>query len=411
VYEVNLRQYSQSGSFYAFAEHLPRLKDMGVEILWFMPITPIGVVGRKMSAADLGSYYAVRDYWSTNEEFGTLDEWKGLVKNMHDMGFKVIVDWVANHTAPDHRWTVSNPEYYHRDNEGNILPPNEDWTDTRQLDHSNADMRKAMIDAMKFWITETGIDGYRCDMAKLVSPDFWKECITELKSVKDVLMIAEAEDPGYYEAGFDAQYTWSIFHAMKNLYNQNLSVQQFFSVIDDNFNKLGEKGLRLFFTSNHDENTWNGTEYDLFGDAVKCFTVLCFTMKQSLPLIYSGQEIPNKKRLQFFTKDPIEWGESYEMAGFYKTLIDLRKAHPSLAADASYRRVNTDNDNAIFAYIRESGSSKVLVLLNLSNSFLTFSIADTSIEGSWTKVFTGNKQDLSTPDFQLPPWGYDVYVL
>jgi alpha-amylase len=408
VYEVNLRQYSHSGSFAAFAEHLPRLKEMGVEILWFMPITPIGTLGRKMSVNDLGSYYAVRDYWSINEEFGTMDQWKQLVQKMHAMGFKVIVDWVANHTAPDHPWIVSHPEYYHRDGNGNPLPPNEDWTDTRHLDYSNRGMRRAMIDAMKFWITETDVDGFRCDMAKLVATDFWKECITELKGLKEILMIGEAEDPRYYEAGFDAQYTWSIFHAMKHLYNNNLSVHQFSDIIDDNFNKLGEKGERLFFTSNHDENTWNGTEYDLFGDAVKCFTVFCFTMKNSLPLIYSGQEIPNRKRLQFFTKDPIEWTGNYEMAPFYKTLLTLRKNNPALAIDAAYRKLATTEDSAIFAYQRESGASKVLVVLNFSAQSQQFTIPNALMD-TWTNVFTGEQKE--SRSYKLLPWGYEIYEI
>jgi alpha-amylase len=409
VYEVNLRQYSESGLFEAFAEHLPRLKNMGVEILWFMPITPIGVIGRKMTASDLGSYYAVRDYYEVSEEFGTMEEWKGLVRYMHEMGFKVIVDWVANHTSPDNPWTLSHPEYYHQDSNGNLLSPNADWTDTRQLNYDNPDMRRAMIDAMKFWITETGIDGYRCDMAKLVAPGFWKEAIAELKNIKDVLMIGEAEDPGYYQAGFDAQYTWSIFHAMKALYNSNMSVQEFAAIIDDNFNKLGEKGQRLFFTSNHDENTWNGTEYDLFGDAVKCFAVFCFTMKNSLPLIYSGQEIPNKKRLAFFTKDPIQWAETYEMEDLYKTLLSLRKNNPALSSEAGFRRLITSNDNAIHAYVREAANSKAIILLNLSRYPQTFTVEDNIVSGKVKDVFMDDQIDEIGQDFTLGPWGYLVY--
>lgn len=386
IYEVNLRQYSKEGTFAAFEKHLPRLKAMGIDILWFMPITPIGIIGRKMSNYDLGSYYAVRDYYAINEEFGTMEEWKTLVRNMHKMGFKVIVDWVANHTSPDHPWTLSHPEYYVQDEKGNIISPNADWSDTRQLNFDNSEMQTAMMEAMKFWITETNIDGFRCDMAKLVRTSFWKEAISQLRSIKNILMIAEAEDEGYYETGFDAQYTWSIFHAMKAVYRSHISIEEFAVIIDDNFSKLGEKGARLFFTSNHDENSWDGTDIQLFGNALKCFGILIFTMRGSLPMIYSGQEIPNEKSLAFFSKDVIDWEKEYKMTAHYKYIAELRKECPALCVDATYKRIVTGNDSSLLGYVREKEGSKILIVLNLSSHPQYFNI--------------------DSKDYNLNPWGY-----
>ncbi|CAN5234465.1 alpha-amylase family glycosyl hydrolase [soil metagenome] len=409
VYEVNLRQYSLSGSFTDFEKHLPRLQKMGVEILWFMPLTPIGITGRKMKAEDLGSYYAVKDYLLVNEEFGTLDEWKILVKRMHSMGFKIIIDWVANHTAADHVWITNHPEYYLRDEHGIILSPNEDWTDTKQLNFENNEMKAAMIAAMKFWITETDIDGFRCDMAKLINPDFWKTAITELRKSKNILMIAEAEDPGYYEVGFDAMYTWSIFHSMHELYHQQISLQQFNDIADRNFRDFGIDGLRLFFTSNHDENSWTGTEFELFGEAAKCFSVLCFTMYQSLPLIYSGQEVPNLNRLKFFEKDVIQW-HKFEMEEFYKTLLLLRKNTEALSADAALYKVTTTNNHNILCYSRLKNNSKVLVLLNLSDSWQSFVINDDNITGNAKNVFTKTHFYIQKGhQYHLSPWDFLVY--
>ena len=409
VYEVNLRQYSAAGTFKAFEKHLPRLKNMGIEILWFMPITPIGIEGRKMTSADLGSYYAVRNYRAVNKEFGTMKGWKSLVKHAHSLGFKVIIDWVPNHSSPDNPWIKNHPDFYVKDSAGAIIPPNPDWTDTRQLNYGNSELRDSMIDAMKFWIKETGIDGYRCDQASRVPLDFWKNAIAQLKKIKNVLMIAEAEDKGIYESGFDAMYTWTIFHAMHDLYKGNKSIPQFLKIVENNYASFGNAGYRLYFTTNHDENSWNGTEHELFGDAVKCFNVFLFTMKQSIPLIYSGQEVPNKKRLKFFVKDTISW-DKYTMAPFYKTLLTLRRRTPALAADASYAKLATTNDVAIFAYTREKEGHKIAVILNLSNQPQRFTIKEKTIYGQPMNVFLGVNEKLYREHvYSIEPWGYIVY--
>ncbi|MEP6595024.1 MAG: alpha-amylase family glycosyl hydrolase [Ginsengibacter sp.] len=409
VYEVNLRQYSAAGTFKEFEKHLQRLKNMGVEILWFMPITPIGIEGRKMTSADLGSYYAVRKYKAVSKEFGTMNDWKALVKHAHSLGFKVIIDWVPNHSSPDNPWTKNHPDFYVKDSAGNIIPPNPDWTDTRQLDYGNRELRDSMIDAMKFWIRETGIDGYRCDQASRVPLDFWKNAIAQLKKIKNVLMIAEAEGKGIYEAGFDIMYTWTVFHSMNDLYKGTKTLPEFLKIIDHNYTAFGSNGYRLYFTTNHDENSWNGTEFEKLGNAYKAFAVFTQTMYQSVPLIYSGQEVPNKKRLKFFVKDPIQWNK-YEMASFYKTLLKLRRNTPALAADASYKKLVTTNDVAIFAYLRQKAGYKVGVILNLSNQPQRFTIKEKEIYGQPLNIFLGVKEKLHREHvYSIEPWGYILY--
>jgi alpha-amylase len=408
IYEVNLRQYSQSGSFKDFQKHLPRLKQMGVEILWFMPITPIGIEGRKMSPTDLGSYYAVRNYKAVNEEYGTMEDWKALVKDAHAQGFKVITDWVANHSAPDNPWIKSNPEFYERDKDGKMIAPF-DWTDVRKLDYKNSVLRDSMIDAMKFWIRETGIDGYRCDVAAEVPIDFWRRCIAELKKEKDVFMLAEADNPDMHAAGFDATYGWYEFSIIAQMYSGKHNIDSLDKAIRYVDSAYPKDAYRMYFTTNHDENSWNGTEFERMGPGYKAFAVWTQTMAKSIPLVYSGQEVPNKRRLKFFTKDPIVW-DKYELAPFYKTLLTLRRQTKALAADASFTKLTTGIDKQVYAFMREKQGDRVAVMLNLSSKPARFVITQGLVEGDAKNVFTGAKEKISnTKEFRLEPWGYVVY--
>ena len=409
IYEVNLRQYSVSGSIKAFEKHLSRLKKMGVEVLWFMPINPIGVEGRKMTTSDLGSYYAVKDYKGFNEEFGTMGDWKAFVLHAHSMGFKVMIDWVANHSSPDNHWIKKHSNFYKKDKDGVIMLPNPDWTDTRKLDYSNKELRDSMIDAMKFWVKVTGIDGFRCDAAGEVPSDFWKQCIISLKKIKDVFMLAEADSPDLHYAGFDETYTWNIMGEMEHLYKGKLTVAQFDSVVQSNIARYPKNADRLYFTTNHDENSWNGTEFEKYGDAYKVFAVFAQTMYQSVPLIYSGQEIGNTKRLKFFVKDTIPWG-NYVEAPFYSTLLHLRRNNIALSADATFKRIITANDVAIYAYLREKAGKKVLIILNLSGQPQSFTIKQKAVFGEPTNVFISGKEKLGSDHvYRMQPWGYEVY--
>lgn len=326
------------------------------------------------------------------------------------MGFKVITDWVANHSAPDNIWVKSHPEFYAKDSAGKMIAPF-DWTDVRKLDYSNPGLRDSMIAAMKFWLNETGIDGFRCDVASEVPDDFWKECISELKKIRpNIFMLAEGDKPDLHISGFDATYGWQAMHAMKDLYTGKYSLAQFDSVHTQGLKDFPKNAARLFFTTNHDENSWNGTEYEKFGNAAKAFAVFTQTYAQSIPLIYSGQEMPNKKRLQFFVKDTIRWTGQYEMAPFYKTLLSLRKTNPALNYDASYKKLTSTNDKAVYAYVREKEGRKVVVVMNLSKQGQKFKITDAVINGEPLNIFMGVNEKISDQhEFSIEPWGYIVY--
>jgi len=408
IYEVNVRQYSKEGTFKAFGKSLPRLKKMGVKILWFMPINPIGKEGRKMTEADLGSYYSVMNYKEINSEFGTMADWKELVKHAHRLGFKVIIDWVPNHTSPDNPWMKSHPDFYKRDKDGNTVY-DADYTDTRNLDYSNMELRDSMISVMKFWITDTGIDGFRCDHVDPIPLDFWKECITQLRKVKDVFMLAESEKPEFHYAGFDASYAWNIMWATVDVAQGKHNLIYFDSVLNQNFSTFPKNAERMYFTTNHDENSWNGTEFEKYGDAYKAFAVFSQTMYESVPLIYSGQEVPNRKRLKFFVRDPINWN-GYAMAPFYSKLLHLREKDEALAADAAYQKIATANDDAIFAYVREKGKHKIFVVLNLSGEPQHFTIKEKEIYGNPLNIFSGKNEKLfKNHVYEMKPWGYFVY--
>jgi glycosidase len=409
IYEVNVRQYTPEGTFNAFAKELPRLKDMGVHTIWFMPVTPISVLNRK---GTLGSYYACSDYTAINPEFGTLNDFQNLVQEAHNLGLKVIIDWVANHTGWDHVWTKSNPGFFSQDEEGNFLPPFPDWEDVIHLNYSKSDLWKAMIEAMKFWVRECEIDGFRCDMAHLVPLDFWKEARTELDDLKHLFWLGETEQIDYHEV-FDASYAWMFLHAIERFSKQETNINGIDEVLYKYESLFPKNALHAFFTSNHDENSHSGSEYERMGNAAKPFAVLCATWN-GIPLIYSGQELPMvNKRLHFFDKDLIPWTGKYALHDFYKTLLELRSANPALrAADSNvrtYRLDTTDNAN-VFAFLRKNKDKEVLVILNLSAAKRRVNIIGKVATGQYKNVFSGDNPVIdSEKPFDLDEWGCHVY--
>lgn len=405
VYEVNLRQYTPEGTFKAFAASLPRLKQMGVDILWFMPVTPISKTDRK---GTLGSYYAVADYKAINPEFGTMDDFKQLVQQAHDSGFKVIIDWVANHTGADQPWLIQHPDFYNRDSTGKAKYVF-DWTDTRDLNFDNRAMRDSMIAAMKYWLEETGIDGFRCDVAGEVPTDFWKDCIQQLRKVKNVFMLAEGDKGELHTAGFDASYPWDMFQTMKKVAAGERNALSLDTVLMRQDSTFPDGAIRLYFTSNHDENSWNKSDFGTFpGLKHGAFAVLTQTMRASLPLIYSGQEEPVLRAIPFFEKDNMGF-KKYARALFYKMLLDLRKRNEALATDASFRKVSVGDDKALYAYVREKGKNKILVILNLSNKEQTITIKDSTLVGEPMNLFLGAKEPFKlNHSFNIEPWGYIV---
>lgn len=404
IYEVNVRQYTPEGTFKAFAKHLDRLKAMGVEILWFMPINPISKVDRK---GTLGSYYAVSDYTTVNPEFGTLADFQQLVKTIHAMGMKVILDWVPNHTGADHRWLKTHPDFYRKDSTGKAAIPY-DWTDTRQLNYDNPEMRDSMIASMQYWIRKANIDGFRCDVAWNVPGDFWKTCIARLQKLKPLFMLAEGDKPYLAENGFDALYPWDMFHMMVKVAKGERPAFALDSVLD-RYHAIYPKGtLEMYFTSNHDENSWNGADYQTFpGAAHAPFAVLTQTLPENIPLIYSGQEEPVLRALSFFEKDSIRF-HAFKRASFYKTLLALRKREPALAADASFKKLAVGDSTSVYTFVREKGRSKVLVVLNLGSHTRQIKIDQPSLWASPKNIFTRKTVKITGEQWTLEAWGYRV---
>jgi len=405
IYEVNVRQYTREGTLNAFAKHLDRLKSMGVQTLWFMPINPISKVDRKGS---LGSYYAVSDYTALNPEFGTMEDWKNLVNSIHAKGMKVIIDWVPNHTGADNRWLVEHPDFFVKDSLGKAAIA-VDWSDTRQLDYKNPVMEDSMISAMKFWIAHSNIDGYRCDVAWNVPASFWNKCIPQLQKMKSIFMLAEGDNPYLAKSGFDAVYPWKMFHMMEKVASGQRPAFALDSVKREFDTAFPRNTIQMYFTSNHDENSWNKADYGTFPGAVHApFAVFSQTMGNTVPLIYSGQEEPLLRPLEFFEKDSIGF-QNYKRAAFYKTLLELRKRNPALSPDAVFKKLNIGDEKAIYAFVREKSGKKILVILNLSSKEQSVAVTDKSLTGKPFNVFSGSKEQLSGKPWMIEPWGYAVY--
>jgi glycosidase len=409
IYEVNIRQYTDEGTFNAFAKEIPRLKDMGVDILWIMPINPVGEKNRKGS---LGSYYAVKDYQKVNPEFGTLDDFKNLVKQAHELDMKVIVDWVANHTSWDNWLIGQHADWYTHDSTGQIIPSVPDWSDVADLNYDVPALRQYMIQSMEYWIKEADIDGYRCDVAGMVPLDFWIDARKDLETIKPVFMLAEWEAPEAHLA-FDMTYGWEFHHIM----NQVAQKKEPISAIDKYFAKMDTTykmdDYRMMFTSNHDENSWNGTEYERMGDAAVNMAVLSATVP-GMPLIYTGQEAKSNKRLKFFDKDTIAWG-NYTMAPVYKNLLELKKDHQALwngNYGGTMTRISTAADSVVYSFERTKNQDKVLVFLNFSGKEQTFSINDSVYFGKYISLFAQKKCEISKDYIlKLAPWGYEILTI
>jgi alpha-amylase len=408
IYEVNLRQYTKEGTFRSFAKHLPRLQEMGIEILWFMPITPISKLGR---IGTLGSYYACSDYKNTNPEFGTIEDFQWLVDQAHRLDFKVLIDWVANHTGWDHIWTTEHPEFYRKNIDGHFYDAH-GWADVIDLNYDVPELHTAMMDAMKFWVETCHIDGFRCDMAMLVPLDFWKEARVAMDKMKPLFWLGECEEIMYHEV-FDASYTWKWLHMMEAYWKKTSDMQGLFDVLYYYDHQFPSNAIRAYFTTNHDENSHSGSEYERMGDAARPFAVFC-SLYGGLPLIYSGQEIPLKKRLLFFDKDEIDWEQPILLSDFYKTLLRLRKTNPALKSGDAQRNAlilsNTAADQ-VLSFIRRFEKDEVLVILNLSEEIRSVIITSQTLSGSYKNLFDPGFPDfISGQPIHLQAWDYRVYM-
>ena len=409
LYEVNIRQYTPEGTFKAFETHLPRLKELGVDILWIMPIHPISLKNRKGS---LGSYYSVQDYKGINPEFGTLEDFKSFVNKAHEMGFKVIIDWVANHTGWDNQWIFDHNDWYTQDSLGNVIPPNPDWSDIADLNFDSKPMRRAMIDAMDYWVKETDIDGFRCDVAWGVPQDFWDQARASIDSIKPVYMLAEDEDhPEFLKYTFESNYAWKLHHILNEVAKGKKTAAEIKTYFDESKGKYAPGSFPMQFITNHDENSWQGTEYERMGDAVKTLSVLTFTI-EGIPLLYSGQEAGLNKRLLFFEKDTINWS-NLEMQKFFQSLTSLKHNNSALwngTSGGSMVLVKTSVPQNVFAFTREKDNNQVLAVFNLSANPVEASL-QLPQAGEYQEYFSGETKTLEKGSaIKLDKWGYQVFV-
>jgi 1,4-alpha-glucan branching enzyme len=409
IYEVNIRQFTPEGTLKAFEEQIPRLKDLGIDIIWLMPVNPIGEKNRK---GTLGSYYSIKDYLAVNPEYGTLMDMKSLVTTAHAMNMHVIIDWVANHTSWDNNLLKEHHEFYKTDSTGKLLSPF-DWSDVLQLNYKNRDLWEYMISAMKFWIEATGIDGFRCDVAGMVPTEFWNKARADLDKVKPVFMLAEAEQPDLLTKAFDADYGWELYHIMNGIAQGKKKVKD----IDAYFQKIDTilpvGAYKMYFTSNHDENSWNGTEFERLGDAAKTFAVFAATVP-GIPLIYNGQEVAFNRRLQFFEKDSIDWKDNPEYTGLYKTLLELKKNNEALwngSFGGSFTKLMTSADTSIYAFAREKDSNIIVAIFNLTPTQKQFKITIENYNGEYMDAFSGDMIKLRKKEsMMLNPWEYRIYI-
>lgn len=408
IYEVNIRQFTPEGTFRAFQEHLPRLKAMGVDVLWLMPVHAIGEVNRKGS---LGSYYAIKNHHEINPEFGSPDDFKVLVKAIHDQGMYVILDWVANHTSWDHEYMKRHPDYYTRNEKNEIVPPVEDWTDVADLNYDNVYLNVLMAGAMAHNLETFDLDGFRCDVASMVPIGFWEKVRGDLELIKPVFMLAEAEEPALLEKAFDADYGWELHHLFNKIASKEVELNALREYYLNPTLPYPPKAIKMNFTSNHDENSWNGTEFERLKDSYEAFAALSYFLP-GMPLIYSGQEAGNEKRLRFFDKDTIEWKE-HKMAQVYQTLGAIKKANPALWNGQDGGAMNvipTTQDQQVFAFTRDLPESSVLVFFNLSSEPAEFSFNTDGYRGKWTNLFTNEELKVKKEfSMKLEPWSYQAF--
>ena len=408
IYEANIRQYSESGKFEDFTKDIYKLKDLGVKIIWLMPIHPISKTNRK---GTLGSYYSISDYKAVNPEFGNKDDLDKLIKEAHKHDMLVILDWVANHTGWDHKWIKNKPDYYTKNENGEITDPinpttgeSWGWTDVADLNFDNMEMQNEMIEAMEYWVKEHDIDGYRLDAAHSCPASFWKKSIERLKKIKNVLMLAESD--GYHTGGFelielfDMSYNWSGHHVLNRIYKKENNSEDLKLNINRNLNDYSSKHVLMNFTSNHDENTWAGTVFDRYGDGAKTFAALTYFLP-GIPLIYNGQEYGLNKRLEFFEKDFIAKKQS-DFYEFYSNLNSLKKENSILDIDSEikFEIIETNNKNLI-CYKRTKNNDSMYFVANLSEES-----QEINTEFSETLKSLNSDKMISLKKNSLEPWEY-----
>jgi glycosidase len=411
IYEVNVRQYTREGTFRAFATHLPRLKELGVDILWLMPIHPIGEKNRK---GTLGSYYSVKDYLGINPEFGSEDDFRWLVSQIHEMGMYVIIDWVANHSAADNALVTEHPEWYSKNPKGHPIPtPWYDWDDVLDFDYDQPPLRKFMTDAMKYWVREFDIDGFRADVAGFVPIEFWENIREELFMIKPVFMLAEWESRDLHRQAFDMTYAWSLWEAMRDATTGGRGLDNLLEYLGHDYNTFPRGAIRMAFTDNHDKNSWVGAASDVFGDALDAAIAVTCTVK-GMPLVYSGQEAGLNRSLSFFEKDEIDW-KDHPHADLFRKLFSLKKKNNALWNSfwgGEMIQIPNNCPDKVISFGREKNSHRVLTLVNFSDQNLAVDFDLSLWSGEYLDVISEEKSKLGDRlSLKMKPWAFRVLAM
>ena len=414
LYEMNIRQLTAEGTFNAARERLPFLRSIGIDALWLMPIYPIGKEGRKGA---LGSYYSISDYKAVNEEFGTESDFRAFVAAAHALGLKVILDWVANHTARDARWITERPrDWYERDEAGVAKVP-WDWTDTAKLNYANREVWRGEIDAMRYWVEEFDIDGFRCDMAMLVPIEFWQEAAEVLHGVKhDIFMLAEAEEDNLFDRAFNASYQWNIHHIMCDIAKGARRVWDLRNAIHEERERYPREAIRMSFTSNHDENSWSGSHFARFGAALDVMTAMTFLMPSTMPLIYTGQEVGYDHAFEFFERDAIPTERYVECRSteLYRRLAALRHREAALWAGERGGEIIEIENNAkdcMMTFVREVEGSRVVAIVNLSPYTIHADFRTGIYAGEYLDALSAERVMLDDHvERDIAPWQYWILV-
>jgi glycosidase len=412
VYEVNVRQFSPEGNFAGVTAALPRIKALGTNVIWLMPIYPVGKLNARGS---LGSPYSVANYTSVNPDFGTDADFNNLVDTAHSMGMKVVLDWVANHSAWDNPWITQHPDWYTQDANGKIISPaGTDWTDVADLNYNNLGLRAAMTDAMKYWVTKFDIDGYRCDAAGMVPTDFWNDATAQVDKVKQLWWLAEDQSTtDLLYSAFSSNYNWTLLDALNHVGGKDLISQ---AIVGSQAN-YPSNTFPMNFITNHDENSWNGTEFQRMGNAVKESAAITF-VTPGIPLIYNGQEIGLNHQLQFFEKDPISWGATPAASpwtSFYSKLTKLRANNPALWSGSAGGTLNfiTNSNSSLLQIWRGKGSNRVIFLSNLSAKNIATKLAvSPSLAGRYFAYSTNKAVTLTKGQkvsVTIPAWSFVIY--
>ena len=412
LYEMNVRQLTPEGTLRAATSKLPFLKDLGVDAVWLMPVYPIGEAGRKGS---LGSYYSIRDYCAVNPELGTMADFDAFVAEAHRLGMRVLLDWVANHTARDARWIAEKPaSWYERDAAGRPAVP-WDWSDTAKLNYADRDVWRAQADAMEFWLTQHDVDGFRCDMAMLVPIEFWNETSLRLRRVKpDLFMLAEAEQADLFDRAFDACYAWEFHHIVNDIAQGRRRVWDLRNYLYADRDRYPRSAMRLMFTSNHDENSWNGSEFARMGAARGIMAAFTFVVPGGLPLIYTGQEIGYDHSFAFFDRDPMVDPRPGRFTELYRLLCLLKHRNRALQAGergGSFVEIENNAKDCLMTFVREVEGNRVLCVMNLSPYTIHADFNTGIYQGEYADALTGNR--IVVPyrvEQDMAPWSYRILI-